>query len=144
VHQRFLPEHVQRVRAAHPGIRIITHPECRWEVAELSDHIGSTEQIIETVTKSEPGTKWAVGTEIHLVHRLSKELPDRMVISLDPNVCVCTTMFRITPQHLCWVLENLVEGRVVNRIEVPEEDKHWARVALARMLTPPPVGRENA
>ncbi len=134
VHQRFLPEHVHRARAAHPGIRVICHPECRWEVAELSDHIGSTEQIVKAVSAAEPGSKWAVGTEIHLVNRLSKELPDRLVISLDPNVCVCTTMFRITPQHLCWALENLVEGRVVNRIDVPEEDKHWARVALARML----------
>ena len=134
VHQRFLPEHVHRVRAAHPGIRVISHPECRWEVAELSDQIGSTEQILKAVSAAEPGSKWAIGTEIHLVNRLSKEWPDRLVISLDPNVCVCPTMFRITPQHLCWALENLVEGRVVNRIEVPEEDKHWARVALARML----------
>ena len=134
VHQRFLPEHVHCVRAAHPGIRVISHPECRWEVCELSDQIGSTEQIIKAVASAEPGSKWAVGTEIHLVNRLSKELRDRLVISLDPNVCVCTTMFRITPQHLCWALENLVAGRVVNRIQVPEEDKHWARVALGRML----------
>ncbi len=109
-------------------------------MAELSDQIGSTEQIVKAVSSAEPGSKWAVGTEIHLVNRLSKELPDRLVLSLDPNVCVCTTMFRITPQHLCWVLENLVEGRVVNRIQVREEDKYWAHVALGRMLAPPPRG----
>ena len=135
VHQRFLPEHVDRVRSAYPGIRVIVHPECRWEVVQKADHVGSTEQIIRTVTAAEPGSTWAVGTEIHLVNRLSKQLADRTVMSLDPSVCVCTTMFRISPQHLLWALENLVAGRVVNRIVVDDQVRHWARVALERMLS---------
>lgn len=134
VHQRFRPEHVARVRREHPGVNVIVHPECRWEVAQAADHVGSTEQILRTVKGAAPGTTWAVGTEIHMVNRLSKELPDRTVFSLDPSVCVCTTMFRIAPQHLLWVLENLVEGRVVNRIAVDEETKAFARLALERML----------
>ena len=135
VHQRFLPEHVERVRRETPGIRVIVHPECRWEVVQLADDVGSTEQINKKIRGAEPGSKWAVGTEIHLVHRLGKELTDRTVVSLDPNVCVCTTMFRISPQHLLWVLENLVEGRVVNPVVVDEDTRKWARVALERMLS---------
>ncbi|MBI2956551.1 MAG: quinolinate synthase NadA [Acidobacteria bacterium] len=135
VHQRFLPEHVEKVRREHLGIRVIAHPECRWEVCELADDIGSTEGILKKISASAPGSAWAVGTEIHLVNRLAKENPDKLVISLDPNVCVCTTMFRIAPQHLCWALENLVAGRVVNRIEVGDETRRWARVALERMLS---------
>lgn len=135
VHQRFLPEHVERARRLHSGIRVIAHPECRWEVCELADDIGSTEGIIQKVTGSPAGSKWAVGTEIHLVNRLAREQPDKLVISLDPNVCVCTTMFRIAPQHLCWALENLVGGRLVNRIQVDDETRRWARVALERMLS---------
>jgi quinolinate synthase len=135
VHQRFLPEHVERVRREHPGIRVIAHPECRFEVCQLADDIGSTEGILQKVAASPPGAKWAVGTEIHLVNRMAKTFPDKLVISLDPNVCVCTTMFRIAPQHLCWVLESLAAGRVVNRIQVPEDDRRWARVALERMLS---------
>ena len=135
VHQRFLPEHVDRVRADHPGIRVIVHPECRFEVAQKADEIGSTEGIIRAIEKSPSGTKWAVGTEIHLVNRLAKEHTDREIISLDPHVCVCTTMFRITPQHLLWAVESLVAGNVVNPITVPDEQRHWARVALDRMLS---------
>ena len=135
VHQRFLPEHVARVRREHPGIRVIVHPECRFEVAQAADQIGSTEGILKAVLASEPGSQWAVGTEIHLVHRLNRELKDRFVMSLDPNVCVCSTMFRITPQHLLWALENLVAGNVVNRITVDDRTRHWARVALDRMLS---------
>jgi quinolinate synthase len=135
VHQRFLPEHVERVRREHPGIRVIAHPECRWDVCERADDIGSTEQIIKKVAAGEPGTSWAIGTEIHLVNRLAKANPDKHVISLDPNVCVCTTMFRISPQHLCWALENLAAGRVVNRILVDDDTRRWARVALERMLS---------
>ncbi|MBI4462902.1 MAG: quinolinate synthase NadA [Acidobacteria bacterium] len=134
VHQRFRPEHVTQVRANYPGIRVLVHPECRWEVAQLADGIGSTEGILQKVTASPAGSQWAIGTEIHLIHRLGKENPDKFVLSLDPNVCVCTTMFRITPQHLCWALESLVAGRVVNRIEVDEETRRWARLALERML----------
>jgi len=134
VHQRFRPEHVDRVRAEHPGIRVIVHPECSFEVVQKADDTGSTEGILKKVMASPPGSSWAVGTEIHLVNRLAKTLTDRKVISLDPHVCVCTTMFRITPQHLLWALENLLEGNVVNRISVPEPQRHWARVALDRML----------
>jgi len=135
VHQRFTPQHVERVRREHPGIRVIVHPECRFEVAQAADQIGSTEGIIKAITASPAGSEWAVGTEIHLVNRLAKELKDRKVISLDPSVCVCTTMFRITPVHLLWALENLGAGNVVNRISVDERTRHYARVALDRMLS---------
>jgi quinolinate synthase len=135
VHQRFTPQQVERVRREHPGIRVIAHPECRFEVAQAADQIASTEGIIKAIQASPAGTQWAIGTEIHLVNRLSKELKSHRVISLDPSVCVCTTMFRITPQHLLWALENLGEGNVVNRITVDERTRHHARVALDRMLT---------
>ncbi|GAC1619910.1 MAG: quinolinate synthase NadA [Candidatus Acidiferrum sp.] len=135
VHQRFTPEHVARVRREHPSIRVIVHPECRIEVAEAADEIGSTEGIIKAITASPAGSQWAVGTEIHLVNRLGKELNDRKVISLDPSVCVCTTMFRITPHHLLWVLENLTAGNVVNRISVDDRTRTHARVALDRMMS---------
>jgi quinolinate synthase len=135
VHQRFTPQQVERVRREHPGIRVIAHPECRFEVTQVADQIGSTEGIIKAIQASPAGTEWAVGTEIHLVNRLNKELKDHKVISLDPGVCVCTTMFRITPQHLLWALENLGEGNVVNRISVDERTRHHARVALDRMLS---------
>ncbi len=134
VHQRFTPQQVERVRREHPGIRVIAHPECRFEVAQAADQIGSTEGIIKAIQSSPAGTEWAVGTEIHLVNRLSKELKNHRIISLDPSVCVCTTMFRITPQHLLWALENLGEGNIVNRISVDERTRHHARVALDRML----------
>jgi quinolinate synthase len=135
VHQRFLPEHVEKVRRVHPGIRVIAHPECRFEVCQAADDIGSTEGIIKAIKASPAGTAWAVGTEIHLVNRLSKELKDHEVMSLDPRVCVCTTMFRITPQHLLWALENLADGKIVNQITVDERTRHYAKSALERMLT---------
>jgi quinolinate synthase len=135
VHQRFTPKQVDRVRRDHPGIRVIVHPECRFDVTQAADQIGSTEGIIKAIKESPAGSQWAVGTEIHLVNRLSKELPDRKVMSLDSSVCVCTTMFRITPPHLLWVLENLVAGNVVNRISVDERTRGYARVALDRMLS---------
>jgi quinolinate synthase len=135
VHQRFTPEQVARVRREHPGIRVIVHPECRFEVAQAADEIGSTEGIIRAVKASVPGTQWAVGTEIHMVNRLSKELPDHKVMSLDRSVCVCTTMFRITPVHLLWALENLGAGKIVNQISVDERTRHFARLALDRMLS---------
>ncbi|HEX6806253.1 MAG TPA: quinolinate synthase NadA [Terriglobales bacterium] len=136
VHQRFLPEHVDNVRAKHPGIRVIVHPECRWEVCQKADGIGSTEGLLKMIRQAPAGTMFAVGTEIHLVNRMGKEFAaeGKKVITLDDAGCLCTTMFRISPQHLCWALENLVEGEVVNRIQVPDEVKHWARVALDRML----------
>jgi quinolinate synthase len=135
VHQRFLPEHVDRVRREHPGIRVIAHPECRWEVCELADDIGSTEGIAKKISAAPAGSAWAIGTEIHLVNRLAKEQPDKHIISLDPNVCVCTTMFRIAPQHLLWVLESLVAGRVVNPIRVDDDTRKWAKKAMERMMS---------
>jgi len=134
VHQRFLPQHVERVRKDYPGIRVIVHPECRWDVCELADAVGSTEFIIRKIAEGGPGSKFAVGTEIHLVKRLAQENPDRLVISLDDCGCLCSTMYRISPQHLCWVLESLAAGQVVNRIRVDEETRHWALLALDRML----------
>jgi quinolinate synthase len=135
VHSRFLPEHIDKSRQLYPGVRVIVHPECRREVVAMADDVGSTEHIIKQITSAAPGTKWAVGTEIHLVNRLAKENPDRFVTSLDSSGCLCTTMYRISPQHLLWVMENLLEGRVVNRIAVDEDVRYWARVALDRMLS---------
>jgi quinolinate synthase len=134
VHQRFLPEHVDSVRAKYPGIQVIVHPECRWEVCQKADALGSTDKLRKLVHEAPAGAKFAIGTEIHLVNRLAREYPEKLVITLDDSGCLCTTMFRISPQHLCWALENLVEGRVVNQIKVAPEVKHWARVALDRML----------
>jgi len=136
VHQRFLPEHVDHVRAKYPGIRVIVHPECRWEVCQKADGIGSTEGLLKMIRQAPSGTMFAVGTEIHLVNRMGKEFAaeGKKVITLDDSGCLCTTMFRISPQHLCWVLENLVEGNIVNQIKVKDDVKHWAHVALDRML----------
>jgi quinolinate synthase len=136
VHQRFLPEHVDKVRSRYSGIQVIVHPECRWEVCQKADAIGSTERLIKLIQQAPAGTKFAVGTEIHLVNRLGKEFAhqNKQVITLDDSGCLCTTMFRISPQHLCWALESLVDGSVVNRIQVPAEVKYWSRVALDRML----------
>jgi quinolinate synthase len=134
VHQRFLPEHVKKAREKYPGIRVVAHPECRWEVCQLADEVGSTEFIIRRVTEAPPGSQWAVGTEIHLVNRLANEHRDRLVVSLDDCGCLCSTMYRISPQHLCWTLESLLAGQVVNRVSVDPETKRWARIALDRML----------
>lgn len=134
VHQRFLPQHVAQVRARYPGITVIAHPECRWEVAQLADDVGSTEHIIKRVTNAAAGSQWAIGTEIHLVNRLKNENPDRLVVPLDDCGCLCSTMFRIDAPHLLWALENLAEGRVVNQISVPRDVATDARVALRRML----------
>lgn len=136
VHQRFLPDHVDQVRAKYPGIQVIVHPECRWEVCQKADALGSTERIISLVNAAPEGSMFAIGTEIHLVNRLARHAATqgKKVITLDDTGCLCTTMFRITPQHLCWVLENLIEGRVVNQISVRADTKHWAKVALDRML----------
>src|SRR5712672_77514 len=136
VHQRFLPEHVDKVRERYPDIQVIVHPECRWEVCQKADAIGSTERIIEVIEKAPAGSSFAVGTEIHLVNRLTNRFAPlgKRVMTLDDAGCLCTTMYRISPQHLAWALENLVEGRVVNRIKVEDDVKQWARVALDRML----------
>jgi quinolinate synthase len=136
VHQRFLPSHVDQVRARYPGIQVIVHPECRWEVCQKADALGSTEQLIALVEQAPAGTMFAVGTEIHLVNRMGRRFAgeNKRVITLDDTGCLCTTMYRISPHHLAWVLENLVEGRVVNRIQVRPSVKRWAKVALDRML----------
>ncbi len=136
VHQRFLPSHVDVVRAKYPGIQVIVHPECRWEVCQKADAMGSTERLIQLVEEAPEGSIFAIGTEIHLVNRLAKRFASqgKKIITLDDAGCLCTTMYRISPQHLAWALENLVEGRVVNQIRVRRSVKHWARVALDRML----------
>jgi len=136
VHQRFLPSHVEQVRAKFRGIQVIVHPECRWEVCQKADALGSTERLIKIVEDAPAGTMFAVGTEIHLVNRLARRFADegKRIITLDDTGCLCTTMYRISPQHLAWALENLVDGKVVNRIQVRPSVKHWARVALDRML----------
>jgi quinolinate synthase len=136
VHERFTVNQIAQLRKQHPGIRVIVHPEVAWEVVQAADDSGSTEYIIKTVKESPAGSVWAVGTEVHLVNRLANEVaPDKTVVSLDQFGCLCSTMFRVSPNHLLWILEELVEGRVHNRIVVPEEQKHWTRVALDRMLS---------
>ena len=125
---------MRRVREEHPGVRVVVHPECRLEVVEAADSYGSTEHIIRAVGESPPGSRWAVGTEINLVSRLGREHRDKTVVSLDPDPCPCSTMYRIHPAYLCWVLERLVEGEVVNRVTVEPETARWAKVALERML----------
>jgi len=134
VHQRFSPAHVEAFRAEHPDGIVIAHPECAHEVCSIADEVGSTDYIIKAVAKAPVGSTIAIGTEIHLVNRLAQETPDKTVVSLDPLVCPCSTMFRIDGPHLAWVLENLVEGRILNRIEVDPETAGWAKVALQRML----------
>ncbi len=135
VHNRFTPDMVDRRRAEIPGVRVIVHPECRFEVAQKADAIGSTEGILKTVRESPEGTKWAVGTELHMVNRLAREMaPGKPVVSLDDCFCVCSTMFRIDPPHLLWVLEGLLEGEVRNPVRVPEKTAVEARAALDRML----------
>jgi quinolinate synthase len=136
VHERFTVAQITQLRKQHPGIKVIVHPEVPWEVVQAADDSGSTEYIINAVKNSPAGSIWAVGTEVHLVNRLANEVaPDRTVVSLDQFGCLCSTMFRVSPNHLLWILEELVEGRVHNRIVVPEDQKHWTRVALDRMLS---------
>jgi quinolinate synthase len=136
VHQRFLPEHVDRIRRDEPGMTVVVHPECRWEVCRKADVLGSTEKIIKTIEDGAAGSSFAVGTEIHLVNRLAQRFAPlgKKVVTLDDSGCLCTTMYRISPAHLAWALESLVAGKVVNRIKVADETKYWAKVALDRML----------
>jgi quinolinate synthase len=135
VHVRFTTKQIDKVRAEHPGIKVIVHPEVPFDVLQAADDSGSTEYILKMVRDSAPGSTWAVGTEVHLVHRLAEEVaPDKTVVSLDQFGCLCSTMFRVSPNHLLWVLDSLVDGEVVNEIVVPEEQKKWAKIALDRML----------
>ena len=136
VHTRFTVRQIENIRAQHPGIRVIVHPEVTWEVVQAADDSGSTEYILKAVTESPSGSVWAVGTEIHLVERLAREVaPERTVFSLDQFGCLCSTMFRVSPNHLLWTLEGLVDGEVHNRIVVPDDRKYWSKVALDRMLS---------
>ena len=135
VHQRFQPAHIEAFRAQHPDGIVIAHPEASFEVCALADEVGSTDFIIKQVAAAPAGATIAVATEIHLVQRLDAETPDKTVVSLDPLICPCSTMFRIDGPHLAWVLEELVAGRVVNRITVDPETSQWAKVALERMLS---------
>ncbi|MFN0110643.1 MAG: quinolinate synthase NadA [Blastocatellia bacterium] len=134
VHGRFRARHVDDRRAEYPGIKVIVHPECSYEVVEKSDLNGSTEFIIKTIDEAPAGSKWAVGTELNLVNRLAKQHTDKFVTLLAPDLCMCATMFRIAPENLCWSLENLVDGHVVNPIKVDDETARWAKLALDRML----------
>jgi quinolinate synthase len=134
VHQRFQPAHIEAFRAEHPDGIVVAHPECSHEVCSMADQVGSTDFIIRAVEAAPVGSVIGVGTEIHLVQRLDAETPDKTVVSLDPLVCPCSTMFRIDAPHLAWTLDSLVDGRVPNRITVDPDTAHWARVALERML----------
>ena len=136
VHQMFQPDHIRRFREAHPDGLVISHPECSFEVCQQSDYVGSTEYIIKTIAEAAPGTHWLVGTELNLVNRLAEQFKaeGKVIQFMASTVCMCSTMARIDPQHLLWVLESLAEGRIVNEIVVPEAVARDARVALDRML----------
>lgn len=137
VHQMFRPQHIDAFKNKHPETQVISHPECSYEVCEKSDYVGSTEFIVKTISESAPGTRWLVGTELNLVNRLNERFPDKHVHFMAPTVCMCSTMFRTDPQHLAWVLESLVEGKVVNQIKVRRDDAEPALLALNRMLALP-------
>jgi quinolinate synthase len=134
VHQHFQPSHPDIMRALYPGIKVIVHPECMFEVVEKADLVGSTAYICKTVDAAEPGTSWAIGTEHHLVNRLKKTNPDKFITTLAPYACECATMYRISPEALLGILEDIDKGIVRNQIAVGEDDTKWARVALQRML----------
>ncbi len=137
VHGRFTTESVADVRARIPGVNVLVHPECRHEVVQQADYVGSTEHIINILNQAEPGSAWAIGTELNLVRRLAKAHPDKQIVFLDRTVCYCSTMNRIDLPHLVWALESLVAGRVINQITVAPDDAHYARVALDQMLALP-------
>jgi len=137
VHKRFTVAQIAKARREYPGITVIVHPECELPVVQAADLSGSTEFILARIAASPAGTQWAVGTEISMVHRLAREHPDKTIFCLDPVVCPCSTMYRIHPAYLAWVLDNLVDGRVVNQVQVDAETKRWAKVALQRMLALP-------
>jgi quinolinate synthase len=135
VHGRFKDWHADKVRADVPGVKVLVHPECPREVVEKSDLDGSTSFIIKTVENSPAGSKWAIGTEVNLVNRLQQRFPDKDIRLLAPDLCMCATMYRIAPQNLAWAMENLVDGNIVNEIAVDDETKHWASIALSRMIS---------
>jgi len=133
-HMRFNLQQIEKARAEYPGIKVLVHPECRQEVVAAADLYGSTEYIIEQIENAPAGSQWAVATEINLVHRLAQAHPEQFIFCLDPIVCPCSTMYRIHPAYLAWVLEALVKGEVLNQVSVDKEVVYWARVALERML----------
>jgi quinolinate synthase len=135
VHALFRPEHVDEVRQKYPNMKVIVHPECKWEVVQKADLAGSTALIVKTIDAAPPGSEWAIGTEVHLVNRLKERHPEQKIIVLSECQCLCTTMFRIDLPHLCWVLENLVQGTVVNEIKVDATTRKYATIALERMLS---------
>ncbi len=135
VHGRFKPWHVDQIREKVPGVKVLVHPECTREVVEMADLDGSTSYIIKTVENAPAGSKWAIGTEVNLVNRLQDRFPDKEVHLLAPDLCMCATMYRIAPQNLAWAMENLLDGNVVNEIVVDDETKHFAGVALERMIS---------
>ncbi|REJ77328.1 MAG: quinolinate synthase NadA [Acidobacteria bacterium] len=135
VHGRFKDWHVDKIREEVPGVNVLVHPECLYEVVQKSDYNGSTSYIIKTVEEAPAGSKWAIGTEVNLVNRLAKRFPDKEVHLLAPDLCMCATMYRISPQSLAWSMENLVGGTVVNEIAVEPETAEWANVALERMIS---------
>jgi quinolinate synthase len=137
VHGRFTLDSVHDVRSRIPGVNVLVHPECRYDVVEAADEVGSTEHIIRVLDAAPAGSAWAIGTELNLVKRLAQQHSDKQVVFLDRTVCFCSTMNRIDLPHLVWSLESLVEGRVVNRISVDPDTAHWARVALDQMLSLP-------
>ncbi len=147
VHALFRPEQVDEARKKYPGIKVIVHPECKFDVVQKADMAGSTAYIVEQVKKAPPGTSWAIGTEVHLVNRLKQDHPDQHIVVLSECQCMCTTMYRIDLPHLCWAIENLVEGHIVNEIRVDEKTRQWSLVALERMLaikgTGNPVGKSQ-
>ena len=134
VHQMFQPSHVDYFRRQYPDGTVIVHPECHEDVVNKADLVGSTEYIIRTVSAAPAGTAWAVGTELNLVNRLKRDQADKRVFFLSSTVCQCATMYRIDAPHLCWAMENLADGHVVNHIVVPADDKYWAKMALDRMM----------
>jgi len=135
VHTRFTTAQIDAFRKQYPAGKVIAHPECTLDVVQASDDSGSTEYIINAVRNSPEGTTWAVATEVHLVNRLREEFsPGKTIVTLDPFGCLCSTMFRVSPNHLLWILEGLVEGQVHNHITVPEDQKRDAKLALDRML----------
>jgi len=134
VHQRFTVAQIEEARRRFPDVQVIVHPECTLDVVKAADHAGSTEFILKTVSEAAPGTTWAVGTEINLVSRMAKEMPNKTIVCLDPEVCPCSTMYRIHPSFLLWSLENIVDGNPTNQIKVPEKVASQARKALEQML----------
>ena len=134
VHTRFTPKQIEKARMEHPQVNIITHPECTLDVMEASDFSGSTEFIKDKINGSPVGSTWAVGTEISLVNRIAAENPDKNIFCLDPVVCPCSTMYRIHPAYLSWILDGILNGVTINRISVDDQTRKYSKIALQRML----------